>query len=153
MSADDLDTLLEDAAARAARYLDELPRRAVAPSPAAVARLTALDVPLPEGPADARAMLAELDEVVSPATMATAGPRFFGFVIGGALPATLAASVLAAAWDQNSARSDVTPGTAAVEGVALRRVLEALQLPAGAAGGFVTGATVANFTALAAARH
>ena len=153
MSADDLDTLLEDAAARAARYLDELPRRAVAPSPAAVQRLTALDVPLPEGPGDARAMLAELDEVVSPATMATAGPRFFGFVIGGALPATLAASVLAAAWDQNSARSDVTPGTAAVEGVALRWVLEALRLPAGAAGGFVTGATVANFTALAAARH
>ncbi|HVI75124.1 MAG TPA: aminotransferase class V-fold PLP-dependent enzyme, partial [Anaeromyxobacteraceae bacterium] len=153
MSADDLDTLLEDAAARAARYLDELPRRAVAPSPAAVERLAALDVPLPEGPGDARAMLAELDEVVSPATMATAGPRFFGFVIGGALPATLAASVLAAAWDQNSARSDVTPGTAAVEGVALRWVLEALRLPAGAAGGFVTGATVANFTALAAARH
>ena len=153
MSADDLDTLLEDAAARAARYLDELPRRAVAPSPAAVQRLTALDVPLPEGPGDARAMLAELDEVVSPATMATAGPRFFGFVIGGALPATLAASVLAAAWDQNSARSDVTPGTAAVEGVALRWALEALRLPAGAAGGFVTGATVANFTALAAARH
>ena len=153
MSADDLDTLLEDAAARAARYLDELPRRAVAPSPAAVERLAALDVPLPEGPGDARAMLAELDEVVSPATMATAGPRFFGFVIGGALPATRAASVLAAAWDQNSARSDVTPGTAAVEGVALRWVLEALRLPAGAAGGFVTGATVANFTALAAARH
>ena len=153
MSADDLDTLLEDAAARAARYLDELPRRAVAPSPAAVERLAALDVPLPEGPGDARALLAELDEVVSPATMATAGPRFFGFVIGGALPATLAASVLAAAWDQNSARSDVTPGTAAVEGVALRWVLEALRLPAGAAGGFVTGATVANFTALAAARH
>jgi len=153
MSADDLDTLLEDAAARAARYLDELPRRAVAPSPAAVERLAALDVPLPEGPGDARAMLAELDEVVSPATMATAGPRFFGFVIGGALPATLAASVLAAAWDQNSARSDVTPGTAAVEGVALRWVLEALRLPPDAAGGFVTGATVANFTALAAARH
>lgn len=145
--------LLRDAALRASRYLESLRDRPVAPSAAAVEGLAALDVPLPGEPSDATAVLAELDEIVGPATMAMAGPRFFGFVIGGALPATVAANVLATAWDQNSARSDVTPGTARVEAVALRWIVEALALPAGTAGGFVTGATLANFTALAAARH
>jgi glutamate/tyrosine decarboxylase-like PLP-dependent enzyme len=149
----DTAALLRDAAARAARYLESLGDRPVAPSAAAVERLAALDVPLPAGPDDGARILAELDELVGPATMATAGPRFFGFVIGGALPEAVAASVLATAWDQNSARSDVTPGTARVEAVALRWIVEALALPSGTAGGFVTGATLANFTALAAARH
>jgi glutamate/tyrosine decarboxylase-like PLP-dependent enzyme len=153
MRSSEIETLLQDAARRAARYLEEAPLRAVAPSAGAVASLAALDVPLPDRGTDASTVLAELDAAVSPATMAMAGPRFFGFVIGGALPATLAASFLATAWDQNSARHDVTPGTAAVEDVALRWVVEALELPRGTAGGFVTGATVANFTALAAARH
>ncbi len=145
--------LLADAARRAAAYLDGLAGRPVAPSPEAVAALGGLDVPLPEGPADPAAVLEELDRRISPATMAMAGPRFFGFVIGGSLPATVAASVLATAWDQNSAKWAVTPGTAAIEKVALRWTLEALGLPRSAAGGFVTGATVANFTALAAARN
>ena len=145
--------LLRDAALRASRYLESVADRPVAPSSAAVEGLDALDVPVPDGPADATAVLAELDEIVGPATMAMAGPRFFGFVIGGALPATVAANVLATAWDQTSSRSDVTPGTARVEAVALRWILEALALPARTAGGFVTGATLANFTALAAARH
>jgi len=149
----EIETLLQDAAKRAATYLEEVSLRPVAPSASAVASLAALDVPLPNRGTDASTVLAELDAAVSPATMAMAGPRFFGFVIGGALPATLAASVLATAWDQNSARHDVTPGTAVVEDVALRWVVEALGLPRGTAGGFVTGATVANFTALAAARH
>ncbi len=145
--------LLADAARRAAAYLDAVADRHVAPSPEAVAALSALDVPLPDGPADPAAVLDELDRRVSPATMAMAGPRFFGFVIGGALPSTVAANVLATAWDQNCAKWAVTPGTAAIEKAALRWVLEALGLPREAAGGFVTGATVANFTALAAARH
>ena len=145
--------LLADAARRASSYLDSLRERAVGASPASVAALAALDVPLPARPSDPAEILAELDRLVSPATMAMAGPRFFGFVIGGALPATVAAAVLATAWDQNSAKWAVTPGTAAVERVALRWVLEALGLPRDAAGGFVTGATTANFTALAAARH
>jgi glutamate/tyrosine decarboxylase-like PLP-dependent enzyme len=149
----DPSALLRDAAVRAARYLQTVGDRPVAPSAAAIGGLAALDVPLPAGPAEPAVILAELDAVVGPATMATAGPRFFGFVIGGALPATLAANVLATAWDQNSARSDVTPGTARVEAVALRWIVDVLGLPAGTAGGFVTGATLANFTALAAARH
>jgi glutamate/tyrosine decarboxylase-like PLP-dependent enzyme len=153
MEGDDVTLLLQDAAARAAAYLRELRTRAVAPSPRAVERLATLARPLPPDPSDPRTVLAELDGLVSPATMAMAGPRFFGFVIGGALPVTVAASVLATAWDQNSARWDVTPGTAKLEEVALRWVLEALALPPATAGAFVTGATVANFTALAAARH
>jgi glutamate/tyrosine decarboxylase-like PLP-dependent enzyme len=85
--------------------------------------------------------------------MAMAGRRFFGFVIGGTLPVALAASWLATAWDQNSALAAVTPGTAALEQAALRWLIEALDLPPGCGGGFVTGATMANLTALAAARH
>jgi glutamate/tyrosine decarboxylase-like PLP-dependent enzyme len=74
-------------------------------------------------------------------------------VIGGALPATLAANWLAGAWDQNTALSKITPGVATLEDVALRWLVDVLQLPAGTEGAFVTGATMANFTALAAARH
>ncbi|MFO7169004.1 MAG: pyridoxal-dependent decarboxylase [Chloroflexota bacterium] len=145
--------LLDEAAARAAAYLDGLETRAVAPDEAALAALAALDEPLPQHPLDDGAVLQLLDEIGSPATVAMAGPRFFGFVIGGALPVALAASWLATAWDQNSAFAAVTPGTAALEQAALRWLVEALGLPAGCGGGFVTGATMANFTALAAARH
>ena len=94
-----------------------------------------------------------LDEVGSPATMGIAGPRFFGFVIGGALPAALGANWLASAWDQNAGLFAATPISATLEEVSLRWLLDALALPAGCGGAFVTGATVANFTALAAARH
>ncbi|MBU6422118.1 MAG: aminotransferase class V-fold PLP-dependent enzyme, partial [Gammaproteobacteria bacterium] len=86
-------------------------------------------------------------------TMAMAGPRFFGFVIGGALPAALAANWLAAAWDQNSVLYNATPGTAYLEQVALCWLLELFGLAPQYGGAFVTGATVANFSALAAARH
>jgi glutamate/tyrosine decarboxylase-like PLP-dependent enzyme len=85
--------------------------------------------------------------------MGIAGPRFYGFVIGGSLPAALAANWLASAWDQNTGLYNITPATAHLEQVALRWLLEILNLPRNAGGAFVTGATVANFTALAAARH
>ncbi|MEI2659901.1 MAG: aminotransferase class V-fold PLP-dependent enzyme, partial [Bifidobacterium adolescentis] len=145
--------LLEMTAERAIDYLEGLQERPVAPSAAAVAGLAALDEPLPERPMPDEDVIRRLDEVCSPATMAMAGPRFFGFVIGGALPVTLAANWLAGAWDQNSALYNVTPATAELERVALRWLLELFGLPAGCGAGFVTGATVANFTALAAARH
>jgi len=104
-------------------------------------------------PTDPAVVLSELDTLVAPATMATAGPRFFGFVIGGTLPAALAANWLAAAWDQNAAMASVTPGVARLEAVALRWLVHVLGLPATTEGAFVTGATMANFTALAAARQ
>lgn len=145
--------LLEMAANCASQYLQGIQTRSVAPTPEAIAGLTRFQQPLPTEPVDPRLVLQTLDEIGSPATMAMAGPRFFGFVIGGALPAALAANWLAGAWDQNSALYKVTPVTAVIEQVALRWLLEVLQLPPESGGAFVTGATVANFTALAAARH
>jgi len=145
--------LLLDAAHRATLYLEGLDARAVAPSADAVRNLSELDIPLPVEPASDKSVLAQLDRLGSPATMAMAGPRFFGFVIGGALPVTVAASWLATAWDQNTGLFNVTPGTAAIEQVALRWLLDVLGLPPECAGAFVTGTTVAHITALAAARH
>jgi glutamate/tyrosine decarboxylase-like PLP-dependent enzyme len=145
--------ILDEAATRARRYLESLDDRAVRPEPAAIAALSRLDEPMPQSGRPAKEVLALLDEVVSPATMAMAGPRFFGFVIGGALPVTVASNWLATAWDQNAALQVATPGVSAVEQVALHWLLDVLGLPAQSAGAFVTGATVANFTALAAARH
>lgn len=145
--------LLEESAQRAIAYLEGLEDRSVAPSPEAVAKLVALDEPLPDGLTTAEAVLKQLDEIGSPATMAMSGSRFFGFIIGGALPVTLAANWLAGAWDQNSAFYNVTPATAQMEKVSLGWLLDLFGLPSDCGGGFVTGATVANFTALAAARH
>lgn len=145
--------LLGDTAQRAIAYLEGLATRPVAPQPEAIAALDAFDEPLPAGPTPPEAVLDLLDRVGSPATMAMAGPRFFGFVIGGSLPAALAANWLAAAWDQNAALANISPAAARVEAVALGWLLDLLGLPAHAAGAFVTGGTMANFTALAAARH
>jgi glutamate/tyrosine decarboxylase-like PLP-dependent enzyme len=148
-----VEQLLENVARRAARYLADLQERAVAAPPEAVARLTTLREPLPAGPSDAADVLALLDEIGSPATMAMAGPRFFGFVIGGSLPAALAANWLAGAWDQNAAFDSVTPAVSTLEAVALEWLKDVLGLPGNCAGAFVTGATMANFSALVAARH
>ena len=146
-------SILDDAAWRARFYLANLNDRPVAPSDAAVAGLLELDVPLPRISSDASITLALLDRVISPATMAMAGSRFFGFVIGGSLPAALAANWLAGAWDQNAGLYASTPGVSRLEQVSLRWLVDLFDLPAGTGGAFVTGATVANFTALAAARN
>jgi glutamate/tyrosine decarboxylase-like PLP-dependent enzyme len=138
--------ILDDAARRAQTYLKSLADRAVA-------ALRQLDEPLPSHAVDAAESLALLDRLVSPATMAISGPRFFGFVIGGSLPATLAANWLAGAWDQNAALSVAVPGVSHLEQVALDWMVDLFDLPPGTGAGFVTGATVANFTALAAARN
>ena len=145
--------LLHEAAERSIRYIESLDERHVAPRPDDVDRLSCLDVTLPARSTDPRAVLQQLDEIGSPATMAMAGPRFFGFVIGGALPVTVAAGWLATAWDQNTGLYNSTPGTAVIEQVALNWLIDVLALPKGIAGGFVTGTTVAHITALAAARH
>jgi glutamate/tyrosine decarboxylase-like PLP-dependent enzyme len=144
--------LLAETSDRASRYLAEIDTRCVAPSSAALAGLQAFDEPLPQSPSDPSETLALLDEAGSPATVASAGPRFFGFVVGGSLPAALAANWLAAAWDQNAAMQISSPVSAKLEEVALGWLVDLLGLPAGSGAGFVTGTTMANLTGLAAAR-
>ena len=148
-----MNPLLHDAALRASRYLAGLDKRPVHPGAAAIARLAELDQPMPDGPQPADAVLRQLDELGSPATMASAGGRFFGFVVGGALPVSVAANWLATAWDQNSANPAGAPATAAFELVAVGWLRELLDLPRDAAGAFVSGTTMGNLCALAAARH
>lgn len=146
------EALLRDACERALRYLGTLAERVVWPGPAATAALDGLDFPLPARGLAPGEVLRLLDETGSPATVATGGPRYFGFVNGGALPVAQAASWLIAAWDQNAALDVMSPAAARLGRVALRWVTELLGLPAGTGGGFVTGATMANATCLAAAR-
>jgi glutamate/tyrosine decarboxylase-like PLP-dependent enzyme len=147
-----MNKLLAETADRAARYLVGIANRNVAPSAEDVARLEALGGPLPQGPCDPSEVLALLDDVGSPATVATAGGRYFGFVIGGSLPAALAANWLAGAWDQNAAMQVMSPVASKLEEIVLQWMIDLLGLPDGSGAGFVTGTTMANFTALAAAR-
>jgi glutamate/tyrosine decarboxylase-like PLP-dependent enzyme len=145
--------LFQDAAHRAARYREDLVTRSVLPTSDAIRRLSLLDEPLPERSADAQEVLRLLDEIGSPATMATAGGRFFGFVIGSSLPVTVAANWLATAWDQEGGQELTAPIGAALENVCARWLVQLFSLPPGTGVGFVTGATMANFAGLAAARH
>lgn len=145
--------LLAEVMKRADRYLTELPARRVSPSAHAVAGLKRLDVPLQADPIDPATVLAELDDLGSGATVASAGGRYFGFVIGGALPAAMAANMLAGVWDQNAGLEAASPVASYIEEVGRQWLLSLLGLPPQAAVGYVTGATMANFTGLAAARH
>jgi glutamate/tyrosine decarboxylase-like PLP-dependent enzyme len=145
--------LLTDSAERAIRYVEGIPQREVAPPATALARLQELHAPFPSAPTSPSKVLAWLDEIGSPSTVATTGGRYFGFVNGGVLPAALAANWLAGAWNQNVALRVMSPIAAELEEVVLQWVCEALALPAGCAGGLVTCATMANFTALVTARH
>src|SRR5215208_4282942 len=128
--------LLRHTAERAVSYLENLDHRGVALSPDAVAGLAILDQPLNEVGAPPEEVMNLLDEVCSPATMAMAGGRFFGFVLGGALPVTLAANWLAGAWDQSSGLFTPTPATAQLEHVALKWLLDLFQLPPNSGGAF-----------------
>ena len=145
--------LLTDAGARAASYASGIGTRRIAPRPEDIARLSSLGGPLPEEPSDPKEVIALLDEVGSPATIASTGGRYFGFVTGGSLPAALAANWIASAWDQNSAMRVMSPVSAALEDITLGWLRDALALPTSTGVGFVTGATMASFSCLAAARH
>jgi glutamate/tyrosine decarboxylase-like PLP-dependent enzyme len=145
--------LFDDFSDRALAYLNGLETRSVAPRSEDVARLAQLDGELDEGPTDPRAVLQLLDEIGSPATVATAGPRYFGFVTGGSMPAALAANLLAGVWDQNGAYQIMSPTAAVLEEVSGRWLRDVLRLPHAAGVGFTTGATMANLAGLAAARH
>jgi len=145
--------LLKRTARDAMDYLEGVDARAVAPSPDAVAKLNALRGPLPPGPTNPETVLHLLHEFGSPATMAKTNGRFFGFVTGDCLPAALAASWLVSAWDQNAAHYAQSPVAAQLDETAIEWVRELFGLPEGTGGAVVTGATMANFSGLAAARH
>lgn len=144
--------ILGDAAARAQSYLQSIGERHVGVTAEALDRLPALGGALPAEGQDSESLLQLLDEIGSPATVASMGGRFFGGVIGGALPATVAAHWLADAWDQNACLFDFGPVAAYLEDVVLGWMLNLLGLPPTSGGAFVTGTQMADVTALAAAR-
>jgi glutamate/tyrosine decarboxylase-like PLP-dependent enzyme len=144
---------LVDVAERSQRYLDAVGDRRVAPTREALAALKAFDVPLQEDSMSAKQIVEELDRIGSPATMAIAGPRFFGFVNGSALPAALAANWLSTAWEQHGGFFVSSPGSTTLEQIALRWTIELLGLPPVSTGAFVTGTTLAHVASLAAARY
>jgi glutamate/tyrosine decarboxylase-like PLP-dependent enzyme len=146
-------SLLEDAARRSIRYREQSVGRSVAPTSEALAKVGKFVEPLPDSGTPDGEVLALLDELGSPATMAMTGPRFFGFVIGGSLPVSVASNWLSTAWDQNTVMHEVTPAVATLERVAMNWLIDLFGLPDSSAAAFVTGATVANLTSLAAARN
>jgi len=150
---DDLRELFESTAAIAADFYETLPDRPVYPR-ATVAELhAAISSPLPEHGLPARTVIAELAAAVDPGLVAEASGRYFGFVVGGAVPASIAADWLTSTWDQNAGLFVLGPSASIVEQAAGAWLIELLGLPRHASFGFVTGAQMANFTALAAARH
>jgi glutamate/tyrosine decarboxylase-like PLP-dependent enzyme len=145
--------LLDRTAEIAKAYRASLATRPVGPPVDLAALRAALGGPLPDGPTDPLAVIEDLAAAADPGLVASAGPRFFGFVFGGGLPAALAADWLVSTWDQNAFVYVSSPAAAVAEEVAGRWLVELLGLPAGTSVGFASGATMANFTAVAAARH
>ncbi len=148
-----MEHLLSEVFKRANHYIAKLQTRRVSPSSDDLVGLKRLDVALQDQPIDALTVLAELDDYGSAATVASSGGRYFGFVTGGTLPASLAASMLAGVWDQNAALEIASPVAAFIEEVCRKWLVSLLGMPDQAGIGYVTGATMANFTGLAAARH
>jgi glutamate/tyrosine decarboxylase-like PLP-dependent enzyme len=147
------DVVLGQALGLATEFLDGLAERPVGRPVDLAALRAALDMPLPDGPVDPATVIGDLARGVESGLVGSAGPRYFGFVVGGGVPAALAADWLTAAWDQNAGLYALSPAAAVAEEVAAKWLLEIFGLPKGSGVGFVTGATMATFTALAAARH
>jgi glutamate/tyrosine decarboxylase-like PLP-dependent enzyme len=147
------DELLRRAAEAAREYAQTIGERRVAPAEKDRNGLKKFRESFPAAASDPMEILEQLHELGSPATVATTGGRYFGFVVGGTLPASLAANWLAGAWDQNAGLRVMSPVAAELEEVVLGWICEALGLPEKCEGGLVTCATMANFTALVAARH
>ena len=137
----------------AIEYLAKLPDRPVGRPVDLEAVRASLGGPLPHAGEDPVLTLDALARVAEPGLVATAGPRYFGFVIGGSLPAALGADWLASAWDQNAGLYVTSPAAAVVEEVVERWLVDVFRLPEGTSLGLTSGATMANYTALAAARH
>lgn len=145
--------VLADAARLGRAYVDGLADRHVGATASVAELRERIGRPLTRAGEDPRTVIAELAADADPGIVASAGPRYFGFVCGGAVPAAVAADWLTAAWDQNGGGAITTPALAVVESVAADWVRELLGLPATAGVGFVTGCQMAHVTCLAAARH
>jgi glutamate/tyrosine decarboxylase-like PLP-dependent enzyme len=145
--------LLARTAELASDFLDRLPDRPVWPPVDLAALRDALGGPMPDRGEDPEAVIEALAGRAEPGIVGSAGPRYFGFVVGGGVPTALAADWLTSAWDQNAGLYALSPAASVVEEVAADWLVELFGLPAGSSVGFVTGATMANFTAIAAARH
>jgi glutamate/tyrosine decarboxylase-like PLP-dependent enzyme len=150
---DDLAALLQTTVDRVVAYRESLPERPVCAAAGVDDVRAALGGPLPEAPTSPRQVVDELVRAAEPGLVATAGPRFFGFVIGGALPASTAADMLASGWDQCAFNGVLSPAASAAEDVAADWLKQLLGLPPSASMGFVTGAQAANTVGLASARH
>jgi glutamate/tyrosine decarboxylase-like PLP-dependent enzyme len=144
---------IEHAATKASEYLSGLAERNVAPSPLALKNLHFFDEALPAHSSDPLEVLELLHRYGSPATVATAGGRVYGLVVGGSVPAAAGARVLNAAWDQLATTDATSPVGVALENVASKWVLELLGLPTQSSVGYVSGTTMGNFVCLSAARH
>jgi glutamate/tyrosine decarboxylase-like PLP-dependent enzyme len=144
--------LLHATAGHAADFLDSLGERPIFPRAAAEELQARLGGPLPESPIDAETVVEELAAAADPGVVAIPSGRYFGFVIGGSVPAALAADWLTSAWDQNAGLYVGGPAAAVVEEVCVEWLRELLGLPEGASSAFVTGCQMAHVTALAAAR-
>src|SRR5687767_11051756 len=145
--------VLDDAARLAREFIDSLPSRPVGATASLEELRSLLGRPLTEEGEDPRTVIRDLARDVDPGLIASAGPRYFGFVIGGSLPVAVAADWLTSAWDQNAGGYTPAPALSVAEEVAGGWVRELLGLPATCGIGFVTGCQMAHFTCLAAARH
>ncbi len=153
MTFDDFPSLLARAQAHADDFLRDLPTRFVGARASRDEMLAALDGPMPMAGEAPMAVLDLLAAQAPRGASACAAPRYFGFVIGGALPVALASDWLVSAWDQNAGIHVISPLAAALEEVAARWLLDLFELPRGSGVGFVTGCQMAHVTCLAAARH
>jgi glutamate/tyrosine decarboxylase-like PLP-dependent enzyme len=153
MASDPFAPLLDRAYRHATDYLQRLPDRPVAAAASRDALLAALRTALPAAGEEASAVVDLLAAHAEQGTSACASPRYFGFVIGGSLPVALASDWLVSSWDQNAGIYVISPLVSVIEDVAAEWLLELFDLPRTAGVGFVTGCQMANFTALAAARH
>lgn len=135
-----------------ARYIDNLDRRNVMPTHGAIDEIRRLREPLQLQSTDPREVIGLLEEIGAPSTVVSTGGRFFGFVVGGAMPVAIAANWIASTWDQNAGTWVLAPFATEIEEIAASWLLDILDLPRDAAVGFVTGSTMGTFSALAAAR-
>lgn len=148
-----MEKIIDSFSEKAKHYIKSISSREVFPSQEHIVNLKAFDILLQDNPAEPLEVLDMLDIYGSPATITSSGNRYFGFVIGGALPAPLSANLLASVWDQNAGMEVSSPVSSFIESVCRKWLVDILNLPEETEVGFVTGATMANFTGLAAARH